>query len=190
MMLMELLIPPSTPDGAAPSELAERLLDAVTRMEGATPEENEKTRALWQVLVRRTDAWVGGTGSHDARYVVRIDFPAQMLSDEGRAHFYTRVAEAFPGEQVSVYINPVAEGDFGTGGEAFRSADFVREMVADEEERPAVPVEPGAASAVDPVCGMTVKMGEDAIVLEHEGDLYAFCNSGCREVFSERLAAA
>ncbi|WP_026925235.1 YHS domain-containing protein [Glycomyces arizonensis] len=190
MMLIELLIPPTAPDEPAPSELAERLLGAVTHAEGASPEEDEAHRAIWQVLVRRTDAWLGGTVPHGNRYVVRIDFPAVMLSDEGRAHFYARIADAFPGDAVSVYINPVAEGDFGTGGAAMRSADFVREMVAGEEERPAVPVEPGAASAVDPVCGMTVKLSEDAILLEHEGAVYAFCNSGCREVFSERLAAA
>jgi YHS domain-containing protein len=38
------------------------------------------------------------------------------------------------------------------------------------------------ATRIDPVCGMTVDMAEaesSGLVLEHEGQVYAFCGRGC-----------
>ena len=41
------------------------------------------------------------------------------------------------------------------------------------------------SSAVDPVCGMAVHIGPDALALEHAGDLYYFCGSGCKVAFAD-----
>src|SRR5262245_51169785 len=40
-----------------------------------------------------------------------------------------------------------------------------------------------AAGSVDPVCGMTVELGADALTVEHGGRHYAFCSRHCREKF-------
>jgi Cu+-exporting ATPase len=50
-------------------------------------------------------------------------------------------------------------------------------------------VEPGADTATDPVCGMTVALGDTAILLTRDGRTYAFCGDPCRQVFVEQLAA-
>jgi xanthine dehydrogenase accessory factor len=49
-----------------------------------------------------------------------------------------------------------------------------------------VPQQLGAAtgSAVDPVCGMSVTIGPDALTLEHAGQAYYFCGSGCKAAFA------
>lgn len=44
--------------------------------------------------------------------------------------------------------------------------------------------EPLPGTAVDPVCGMTVALTDNAITLEHEGTTYAFCCAGCRDSFA------
>ena len=41
------------------------------------------------------------------------------------------------------------------------------------------------ASAVDPVCGMTVTAGASGRPLEHEGVTYWFCGAGCRSAFEK-----
>jgi YHS domain-containing protein len=41
---------------------------------------------------------------------------------------------------------------------------------------------------LDPVCGMTVDVAKaeaDALIVEHEGKIYAFCRSGCLRAFRE-----
>jgi len=45
------------------------------------------------------------------------------------------------------------------------------------------------AVTTDPVCGMTVSAGADAVSLEHAGVTYYFCCSGCRKAFEEDPAA-
>ncbi len=41
----------------------------------------------------------------------------------------------------------------------------------------------GDTTALDPVCEMTVTIGEEAGVAEYEGQTYYFCNAACREEF-------
>lgn len=55
---------------------------------------------------------------------------------------------------------------------------------------PAPPAsEPAAATATDPVCGMTVEAGPDSLPLAHDGETYYFCGAGCRQAFERDPAA-
>ena len=57
----------------------------------------------------------------------------------------------------------------------------------------AAPSEPGPASAVDPVCGMTVPAVESSLHLDYNGVTVYFCSPGCRAAFRkdpERYALA
>jgi len=40
-------------------------------------------------------------------------------------------------------------------------------------------------SAVDPVCGMTVKKAEARATFDYKGTTYYFCNAGCKEAFAK-----
>jgi xanthine dehydrogenase accessory factor len=44
-------------------------------------------------------------------------------------------------------------------------------------------------TAIDPICGMTVVVGADALSAEHAGETHYFCGEGCRRAF-ERLHAS
>jgi xanthine dehydrogenase accessory factor len=46
------------------------------------------------------------------------------------------------------------------------------------------------ATAVDPVCGMTVTIGDDTAHLHHAGHDYWYCNLGCRARHAEELGVA
>jgi xanthine dehydrogenase accessory factor len=41
-----------------------------------------------------------------------------------------------------------------------------------------------SGTATDPVCGMAVAVGPDALTLEHAGQTYYFCGSGCKVAFA------
>jgi xanthine dehydrogenase accessory factor len=41
-------------------------------------------------------------------------------------------------------------------------------------------------TAVDPICGMTVVVGADALSLERDGETHYFCGEGCRRAFEQR----
>ncbi|HUA49487.1 MAG TPA: XdhC family protein [Solirubrobacteraceae bacterium] len=45
-------------------------------------------------------------------------------------------------------------------------------------------------TAVDPICGMTVVVGADALSLEHGGDTHYFCGEGCLRAFERQHASA
>ena len=45
------------------------------------------------------------------------------------------------------------------------------------------------ATAVDPICGMTVVVGPDAITVEHDGQTHYFCAEGCQQAFARQHAA-
>ena len=44
-------------------------------------------------------------------------------------------------------------------------------------------------TAVDPICGMTVLIGADALSSEHGGDTHYFCGEGCKQAFERQHAA-
>ncbi|MDW3177810.1 MAG: XdhC family protein [Acidimicrobiia bacterium] len=58
-------------------------------------------------------------------------------------------------------------------------------LTAPKTQAPAAPVE-----AIDPICGMTVVVGDDTPHLHHDGADHWYCNVGCRTRHSEELAIA
>ncbi|MGO9498996.1 MAG: XdhC family protein [Solirubrobacteraceae bacterium] len=44
-------------------------------------------------------------------------------------------------------------------------------------------------TAIDPICGMTVLVGADALSSEHGGDTHYFCGEGCKQAFERQHAA-
>jgi xanthine dehydrogenase accessory factor len=48
---------------------------------------------------------------------------------------------------------------------------------------------PAGVAGVDPVCGMTVAGGADALRFDHEGDVVWFCGRGCLQAFAADPAA-
>ena len=67
-------------------------------------------------------------------------------------------------------------------------ADVVRAVRVDGLVAPKKTDEPARpASAIDPVCGMTVTIAADTAHLVHDGTDYWFCNPGCRTRHAEEL---
>jgi len=70
-------------------------------------------------------------------------------------------------------------------------ADVVRAVRLDGLKPPKQPDEPRRpATAVDPVCGMTVTIVEDTPHLVHDGQHHWYCNIGCRTRHATELGVA
>lgn len=67
-------------------------------------------------------------------------------------------------------------------------ADVVRAIRLHGLEAPKPDVDqPRPDTAIDPVCGMTVVIGNDTAHLHHDGIDFWFCNPGCRTRYAEEL---
>lgn len=207
MMLIEVFTPRGALTGERRLEAGERLLTEVTAHDGTPPEILEAARSLWHVVFVEPDAWMNGVGAlspdEPPRFFVRVTLPSDgtSITHEVRADYVARItrALALTGDDrerfqrephVAVHIVEIPEGSFGTLGRAMSTADIVKlATAAAGTPRPATPVEPGADTATDPVCGMTVALDDTAILLTRHGRTYAFCGDPCRQVFAEQLAA-
>lgn len=188
MFKIELTVPKGLLDAETLSATATRILDDISHAEGHSPRETAVARTAWQVVVHEALAWATGG---EPRPVVRVSFPAAMLTDEGREVFMAKTAAALSPLEPWVYFDAVPDGDFG-GTAPMRAAALVRELrtAMSGEAAPAVPIRPGEPTAVDPICRMTVELSGDPILLEHGGERYAFCNKACKAAFAEQVGAA
>jgi xanthine dehydrogenase accessory factor len=62
-------------------------------------------------------------------------------------------------------------------------AEIVQERRAGQRPHPVAAGSTGPASAVDPVCGMTVAAVPSSLNAEHDGRTVWFCGEGCRRAF-------
>ena len=69
-------------------------------------------------------------------------------------------------------------------------ASVVRAVRVDGLRAPVIDGSARPASAIDPVCGMTVTIVDDTPHLRHDGVDFWFCNPGCRTRHAEELGVA
>ena len=131
----------------------------------------------------------------------RGEEPALLAALRARVPYIALVASRKRGEVVLTSVGATADRvhspaglDIGARSPAEVAVSILAEIIATRSvPEPAPPaavptalplLQPAGGSAVDPVCGMTVHIGPDALALEHAGDLYYFCGSGCKVAFA------
>lgn len=80
----------------------------------------------------------------------------------------------------------LAAADSAPGRESRSEPEPEPAELAPAEPGPAEPARPEPATAIDPVCNMTVEIEGALHTFEHEGVMYYFCCGGCRTRFAER----
>ncbi len=206
MVLIELYTPEGSLNQEQRRQLAERMVHEMTTGEDAPEAVLEAARAFFQVVVHEPETWVvdgrAVSPAEPPRYIVRVTVPAawrKEMSEHVIALITRLIAEADANPQrlyeephVWVQIVGILEGSYGLFGKVMRSTDIVEEMVKPMAEAGADALlrDPPPGMAIDPVCGMTVPIGETASTWVYEGTTYAFCSTGCRTVFKQRQRAA
>jgi xanthine dehydrogenase accessory factor len=89
-------------------------------------------------------------------------------------------------EEAVLKVRAPAGLDLGPSSQEEIAVAILAELVAWRHTRGEAPAPaPAPAEAVDPVCGMTVAVGPDALQVVHEGAAVYFCSAHCQARFQE-----
>ena len=203
MTLIELFAPKGCLSEVQRQLLSERLVTDLISAEGAPAEMVQRARDMTSLVVQEPEIWtVGGqrVATTDAlRFLVRVTMPGGNLSDAMRGELITRVTRVLAevvGDSDRFYREPIAwvqiveapDGNLGAFGRVMRTTDILDLAVHGELPEHNVEEGPSADTVIDPICGMTVSLTDDAIVIEQDDIKLAFCSTTCRDTFqAERL---
>jgi xanthine dehydrogenase accessory factor len=94
-------------------------------------------------------------------------------------------------EELIARIDTPAGLDIGARSPAEIALSILASII-EARRRSTLAVRPESASpltALDPICGMTVVIGPDALSLDRGGDTHYFCGEGCRRAFEHQHPA-
>lgn len=201
MMFIEIFVPKDTLRPQQRQELARRVGSVLelTEGEGLHAGWTEVIGSLFQVVLHEPETWVVDQqllGSDSApRYLVRVYVPAPWRKDMS-SHMISYITnvirdiddtpERFDTEPVvQVHVHGVSEGGIGLYGKPTGSEQIVELISAPYQQE----LENGQALE-DPLCGVVVPLNDDAVTLELDGTLYAFCCQDCSAEFQRKRAKA
>lgn len=202
MMLIEITHPRGRLRQEDRARIAEHIL-GVLLLDGHAPEETmRRGREMTHVLFREAEDWHTGSGATPRTaagqappLIATITVP-QAWQEEVARHMVATVRAAvrrvdadhgWTRQREHLWVNVVGipDGGIGLGGKAMTADGVLAHMT--EEYRAAQQagtVEPAPeGKVVDPVCGMFVTLGKNAIILEHRGKTVGFCAQSCRDAY-------
>lgn len=203
MMFVEVFVPAGRLDPDQRLVLASRMVAELNEEADAPDSVLDGARQLTQVVVHEPTVWVVGdeTSDHASRYLVRVTMPGAWNNKDMGGYLIPRITSALAAvdpDPDRLYREPRAwvqlvglkEGSLGASGQVMTITDITRLITKDYREsgEPVATAAPG--TAIDPTCGMTVSLDDDAITAELDGVTYGFCAAVCRKVFVEEYAEA
>ncbi|MEU3269238.1 hypothetical protein ABZ639_00245 [Saccharomonospora sp. NPDC006951] len=207
MLLIEVFVPRGTLSEREQQVLAQRLIDGLmVEDDSHAIEIIEAQRLLTQVLVHEPSTWVLGDRpaadpASPPHYLVRVTVPASWRKDvaEHTVRFVTSVlaeterdAGRDPERVVRephavILVDGVTEGGIGIHGRAMGTMDLTELVSRPYRDRTVETRDPEPAehTVIDPICGMSVILDDNALTLVHEGIRYGFCHGLCRRAFAD-----
>ena len=200
MFLIEIAYPRDTVSEEDRRALAGDVCEVlVGAQEGVAEETMHRARAMTHVGFRALDGWATGDGPLAPGAVpplwVTLTVPEAWRSEMSRTAIgavrrgVRRLDRAHDRQRPtgSLWINVVgiADGSIGMDGKPSTADDVVAHMT----ERVRASFDPDTAEVaegvvIDPMCGMHVRLGPEAIVLEHDGRTVGFCAAACRAAYA------
>lgn len=198
MFLVDISYPHNALDDDARAAIAERIAHGL--MGGEDHDSPEATmaraRAMTHVAFHPAESWTTGDGpvSTDelAPYAVTVTVPDAWRHDISQ-HAIDTVTAALvahdppadrPRRAGHLWVNVVGvrNGSIGLDGMPCTADDVVLFMTEEHRANPERPQLPDGVVA-DPICGMHVELGPDAITVDHDGEVVGFCSRGCRAAY-------
>lgn len=199
MNLVEITHPAGALDDAARAEVARQITTGMLGTEQIPPETMRRARRTIHVLFHEAKGWATGDGPLPEQapppYIVTITVPEAWREEMSR-HGIGVVRAALKrqdnqrgiareGGDVWINVVGIADGSIGLNGKATTATGVVNYMT--EEYRATAPTEDDLPDGVviDPICGMQVRLGPNAITLDHDGTTIGFCATGCRDAYAQ-----
>jgi hypothetical protein len=202
MFLIEIAAPRDALSETDRRDLAGAICEVLVGDQHSVPEETlRRARAMTHVSFRENDGWTTGDGPWTpgqappliATFTVPEAWRAEMsrtaigavrraVNRLDRAHGWQR-----PHGHLWVNVVGVADASIGMDGRPATADDVVGSMTEEFRARS----EPDGAElpegvAIDPMCGMRVRLGPSAITLDHDGETKAFCAAACRAAYARQ----
>lgn len=208
MNLLEIFVAAGTLPQVDRDRLSERLLATLFVAPGAPAEITERARAHTHVAFHETVSPGTATptiGSPHAAVAVRVTLPGGHLSDAMRGELIGRIGSVLAdrsgdGQPASTRPEPwiqiveIPDGAIGGWGRIVSTDEIVGYVMTGRP--PEALGEANATSApatvrtvTDPICGMSVVLSDDALMLEHNGEVLGFCSPSCRILFASQVGA-
>lgn len=171
----------------------------VGAQDGVAEETMRRARAMTHVGFRELDSWTTGDGPWNPGEApplwVTFTVPEAWRSEMSRTAIgavrrgVRRLDDTHDWKRSmgSLWINVVGilDGSIGMDGKPGTADEVVAHMT--EEFRAGFDpddAEVAEGIVIDPMCGMHVRLGRDAIVLEHDGRTVGFCAVACRKAYA------
>lgn len=198
MFLIDITQPAGALDRAAQQRIARLIIDRLLIPDAAPPATLGRARRMTHVVFREAQSWATGDGplADDTAtpYLVTITVP-EAWRPEISSHAIAAVRAALAdqddrvgasrrGGDLWVNLIGVADGSIGLDGTATDATGVVSYMTEDHHGMPAPTTDLPEGIVLDPICGMRVRLGPDAITLEHDGQTVGFCATGCRDAYA------
>lgn len=157
-------------------------------------------RAITHLAFRELFGWTTGDGAWEPPapppLIITATVPEAWRADMSRPlagalrtgvrridrdHGWTR-----PGGHLWINLVGIEDGSIGLDGKpvsADRLVSWMTEEFRARQREGDVDLPDGVV--VDPMCGMHVTLGRDAITLEHAGETLAFCAAPCRSAYAK-----
>lgn len=199
MFLIEVTYPEGTLDAGARTDIAAEMTAGLVGTDAAPEATMKRGRAMTHVVFHPAQSWTTGNGPVPADqpppYLVTLTVP-EAWREEISKHSIGVIATALdrrgtpdgskrPGGDVWVNVIGVADGSIGLNGKP-SSADDVVMYMTEEYGATATDADLPDGVLVDPICGMNVRIGPNAITLDHDGDTLGFCSQGCRSAYAHQ----
>lgn len=201
MNLIEFRYPKGALTATERAEIAASITSALMGNEAMAPEETlRRARQMTHFTFHEVETWITGEGplAADAPppFVVTATVPEAWREEMSRtwtgavravitrydaAHGYRR-----HGGDVWVNVVGVADGSIGLNAKASTADDVLLYMTEEFRTRHEEVINTPDGGLIDPICGMHVHTGPNAILLEHDGTTVGFCSRGCRSAWARQ----
>ena len=196
-VFLEPFLPPPRMIVAGDTPIAAALL-RLGRELGLEPVDSRGSDSGTPVPTSEDLALVVAAHGRDERAILRaaleagVPYVGLVASRKRGAGVLDALREDGVSEELLGLIDTPAGLDIGARSPAEIALSILASIVEARRRTSMVPRSWAAApptTAVDPICGMTVLVGPDAVVVERGGETHYFCGEGCKRAFERQHAA-
>lgn len=197
MFLIDVSYPESSLDDEARAAIAAQVINGFVGYDAAPESTMRRGRTMTHVAFHPAQSWTTGDGplapGQAPPFHVTVTVP-EAWREEMNEHATGVIRGAIEqhdraggstrtGGDVWINVVGIDDGSIGLNGKPSTADDVVLYMTEEYRANASEDDLPDGV-VVDPICGMYVRLGPEAITLDHDGTVVGFCAQGCRSAYA------